>query len=93
MSSKDNRHDDGDNAPSDHRNNTANHNDDGTEGSGKVAQAHNSTGDKAATQLNQGRRSPESRHDRDAHIGSGNQVQSRQGGGGSTGGGGNRGAG
>ena len=87
MSSKENRRDDGNRGTNDntrHAHDPAN----GTEGSGKVAQAHNSTGDKAATQLNQGRRSPESRHDRDAHIGSGNQVQSRQGGGG-----GNRGAG
>lgn len=68
-------------------------NDKDNEGSGKVAQAHNSTGDKPATQLNQGRRSPESRHDRDAHIGSGNQVQSRRGAAGSSGGGGSRGAG
>lgn len=91
MSSKDNRRDDDGN----HGKNEDNHrnSNNGAEGSGKVAEAHNSTGDKAATQLNQGRRSPESRHDRDAHIGSGNQVQSRQGGGGSTGGGGNRGAG
>ena len=37
-------------------------------GSGKVAQAHNSMGDKPSTQLNQGRRTPESRHDRDAQI-------------------------
>lgn len=64
-----------------------------TEGSGKVAQAHNATGDQPATQLNQGRRTPESRHDRDAHLGSGNQVQSRRGGGGGGNGGGSRGAG
>jgi len=70
-----------------------------TEGSGKVAQAHNATGDQPATQLNQGRRTPESRHDRDAHLGSGNQVQSRRGAGGAGGaggggnGGGSRGAG
>lgn len=68
-----------------------------TEGSGKVAQAHNSTGDKPATQINQGRRTPESRGDRDTHLGSGNQMQSRRGAPGSSssgsGGGGNRGAG
>lgn len=91
MSSKDKRRDDGSNATPDARHHSADHS--AAEGSGKVAQAHNSTGDKAATQLNQGRRSPQSRHDRDAHIGSGNQVQSRQGGGGNTGGAGQRGAG
>ena len=50
-----------------------------TEGSGKVAQAHNSTGDQPPTQIHQGRRTPESRGDRDTHVGSGNQTQSRQG--------------
>lgn len=60
---------------------------------GKVAHAHNSTGDKAATQTNQGRRTPESRGDRDTHLGSGNQGQSRQGAAGSSSGGGSRGAG
>lgn len=58
-----------------------------------MAHAHNSTGDKAATQTNQGRRTPESRGDRDTHLGSGNQGQSRQGGAGSSSGGGSRGAG
>lgn len=61
-------------------------------GSGKVANDHNREGAQGPTQLHQGRRTPESRHDRDAHIGSGNQVQSRRGApgsgtGGSTGGG------
>ena len=51
----------------------------GATGSGKVANDHNSPGDQPPTQLHQGRRTPESRHDRDAHIGSGNQVQSRRG--------------
>ena len=68
----------------------------GTAGSGKVANDHNSPGDQPPTQLHQGRRTPESR-DRDAHIGSGNQVQSRRGapgsGTGGTPGGGARGAG
>ena len=54
-----------------------------------MAEAHNSTGDQPATAINQGRRTPESRGDRDTHVGSGNQTQSRRGGG--TGGG--RGAG
>lgn len=87
MSSKENRREDRD------LDTGANQTPQGNEGSGKVAQAHNSMGDKSATQLNQGRRSPESRHDRDAQIGSSNQVQSRRGGGTSTGGGGSRGAG
>ncbi len=78
MSSKDNKHDDpGGN----------------NAGNGKVANDHNSTGDKAATQTNQGRRTPESRGDRDTHLGSGNQAQSRQGSAGSSSGGGSRGAG
>ena len=51
------------------------------QGSGKVAQAHNSTGDQPPTAINQGRRTPESRGDRDTHVGSGNQTQSRRGGG------------
>jgi hypothetical protein len=50
-----------------------------TSGSGKVAQAHNSAGDQAPTQTHQERRTPESRHDRESHVGSGNQNQSRQG--------------
>ena len=69
----------------------------GAAGSGKVANDHNSPGDQPPTQLHQGRRTPESRHDRDAHTGSGNQVQSRRGapgsGTGGTPGGGARGAG
>ena len=66
----------------------------GGTGSGKVARAHNREGLKDATQIHQGRRTPQSRHDRDAHIGSGNQVQSRRGtaGSGSGPGGGARGA-
>lgn len=48
-------------------------------GSGKVANAHNSGGDQPPTQLNQERRTPESRHDREVNVGSGNQVQSRKG--------------
>lgn len=62
-------------------------------GAGKVENDHNRQGDQDPTQKNEGRRTPESRNDRDAHIGSGNQVQSRQGGGGPSTGGGGRGAG
>lgn len=46
---------------------------------GKVENDTNKMGDKEATQLNQGQRTPESRSDRETHIGSGNQSQSRQG--------------
>ena len=64
-------------------------------GTGKVENDHNRQGDQQPTQKNEAQRTPQSRHDRDAHIGSGNQVQSRQGSAGSGGGagGGGRGAG
>ena len=65
----------------------------GSGGSRKVVTDHNQTGHQAPTQTNQGRRTPESRGDRDAHVGSGNQMQSRQGAAGSSSGGGSRGAG
>ena len=50
---------------------------------GKVANDHNKTGSQEPTQTNQGRRTPESRHDRQT-LGSGpqNQVSARKGGGG-----------
>ena len=66
-------------------------NDPDRQGSGKVANDHNQAGGEPATQTHQDRRTPHSRGDRDTHLGSGNQSQSRQGGQGSTGGG--RGAG
>lgn len=50
---------------------------------GKVANDHNKTGDQPATQKNEGERTPESRSDRESHVGSGNQSQSRRGGAGS----------
>lgn len=52
-------------------------------GTGKVANDHNKKGGQPPTQLNQGRRTPESRHDRQT-LGAGpqNQVSARQGGGG-----------
>lgn len=50
---------------------------------GKVENDTNKMGDKDPTQLNQGQRTPESRSDREAHIGGCNQSQSRQGKGGS----------
>jgi hypothetical protein len=51
--------------------------------SGKVANDHNKTGNQQPTQTNEGRRTPESRHDRQT-MGSGpqNQVSARKGGGG-----------
>lgn len=51
---------------------------------GKVENDHNKMGDQQPTQLNEGQRTPESRHDREAHIGGGNQTQSRKGTGGSS---------
>ena len=51
---------------------------------GKVENDHNKMGDKQPTQLNEGKRTPDSRHDREAHIGGSNQTQSRKGAGGSS---------
>jgi hypothetical protein len=45
---------------------------------GKVANDRNKMGEQAPTQKNEGRRSPESRHDREGHLGSHNQAQARQ---------------
>lgn len=63
------------------------------QGSGKVANDHNSAGNQEPTQLHQERRTPESRHDRESHIGSSNQVQARKAGGAGSGGRSTRGAG
>lgn len=46
---------------------------------GKVENDTNKTGGHAPTQINQGQRTPNSRHDREAHVGSANQVQARKG--------------
>lgn len=46
---------------------------------GKVANDANKVGGKDPTQLNQGQRTPDSRHDREAHVGGSNQSQSRRG--------------
>lgn len=62
-------------------------------GTGKVENDHNRQGRQDPTQKNEGRRTPHSRHDREAHIGSGNQVRSRQEQGIPSTGGGGRGAG
>lgn len=64
-----------------------------TPGAGKVEHDHNQQGNQEPTQRHEGQRTPESRHDRDAHVGSGNHSQSRQGKAGSSSGGGSRGAG
>jgi hypothetical protein len=45
--------------------------------SGKSDNDKNKLGEAPATQLNQGQRTPDSRHDREAHVGSSNQTQSR----------------
>jgi hypothetical protein len=46
---------------------------------GKVENDTNKMGEKDATQLNQGKRTPDSRTDREAHIGGDNQTQARRG--------------
>jgi hypothetical protein len=46
---------------------------------GKVANDHNKVGEQDLTQKNEAKRTSDSRSDREAHIGSGNQTQSRQG--------------
>lgn len=45
---------------------------------GKVDNDTNKLGQHQATQLNQGHRTPESRSDREAHVGGDNQSQSRR---------------
>lgn len=47
--------------------------------SGKVENDTNKQGEQAPTQLNQGQRTPDSRSDREAHVGGSNQSQSRRG--------------
>lgn len=47
---------------------------------GKVANDHNKAGAQEATQTNQAQRTPESRHDREARLGSHNQVEASTGG-------------
>ena len=46
---------------------------------GKVENDNNKLGEQEPTQLNQGKRTPESRSDREAHVGGSNQSQSRRG--------------
>jgi hypothetical protein len=59
--------------------------------SGKVENDFNKQGSEKPTQKNEGQRTPQSRHDRESHVGSHNQSQSRQGGPGSGEGGGRNG--
>ena len=47
--------------------------------SGKVENDTNKVGEQEPTQLNQGQRTPNSRSDREAHVGGSNQSQSRRG--------------
>ncbi|MEJ6020942.1 hypothetical protein [Ramlibacter sp. PS4R-6] len=47
---------------------------------GKVENDRNKAGEQAPTQKNEGRRTPQSRHDRESHIGGNNQNQARTGG-------------
>jgi hypothetical protein len=46
---------------------------------GKVENDANKLGERDPTQLNQGQRTPKSRHDRESQVGSGNQSQTRRG--------------
>ena len=46
---------------------------------GKVENDTNKLGEQEPTQLNQGKRTSESRSDREAHVGGSNQSQSRRG--------------
>ncbi len=50
---------------------------------GKVVNDRNKLGDQAPTQKNQGARSPQSRSDRESHVGGTNQSRQRRGGPGS----------
>ena len=45
----------------------------------KVENDNNKLGEQETTQLNQGKRTPDSRSDRETHIGGSNQSQSRRG--------------
>lgn len=46
---------------------------------GKVANDHNKVGEQPLTQKNEAKRTSKSRTDREAHLGSSNQTQSRRG--------------
>lgn len=49
---------------------------------GKVENDFNQVGEQKPTQRNEGKRTPNSRSDRESHVGGSNQLQSRRGGGG-----------
>ena len=53
--------------------------DEQTPKTGKVENDHNKVGEQPVTQKNETKRTPDSRTDREAHLGSGNQTQSRRG--------------
>ena len=53
--------------------------DEQTPKTGKVENDHNKVGEQPLTQKNEAKRTPDSRTDREAHLGSGNQTQSRRG--------------
>lgn len=53
--------------------------DDQTPNTGKVENDTNKMGEQEPTALNQGKRTPKSRSDRESHVGGGNQSQSRRG--------------
>ena len=46
-----------------------------------VKTQHNKAGHQPVTARNEPRRTPESRNDRESHVGGGNQLQARRGGG------------
>jgi hypothetical protein len=46
---------------------------------GKVVNDHNKVGEQTLTQKNEAKRTSDSRSDREAHVGSSNQTQSRRG--------------
>lgn len=55
---------------------------------GKVENDTNKMGEQRPTQKNEGKRTPQSRHDRDTLVGTSNQVRARKGRAGGAGGGG-----
>lgn len=54
---------------------------DNNDGRDNPSTEHNKAGNQPLTPRNEPRRTPESRHDRESQVGSGNQHQSRRGGG------------
>ena len=53
--------------------------DEQTPKTGKIENDTNKLGEQVATQKNEGKRTPDSRSDREAHVGGNNQSQSRRG--------------